>query len=199
MTEIKINHNFKDEIGNIYGRLTVLKRHYENNSRGQAQWVCECECENIHTVLGMSLRNGRTQSCGCLNDEVRASRASKATNAWRLSKGTAAFRIALRVYKRNANGRNLLWDLSDEEAYDLMQQDCFYCGEVPSMVAGSERTNGIFLYNGLDRIDNDDGYYIKNVVPCCNTCNLAKREQTMEEFISWVHRVSKHMKPGVTA
>lgn len=57
--------NFKDETGNKYGRLTVLER-AENNKYGKAQWLCKCDCGSLHVVLGSSLRNGSTKSCGCI-------------------------------------------------------------------------------------------------------------------------------------
>ena len=47
-----------------YGRLTVLER-VENNSRGDAMWLCQCDCGNRKIVLGTSLRSGHTTSCGC--------------------------------------------------------------------------------------------------------------------------------------
>lgn len=65
------NMAVKNEIGNKYGRLTVLKR-VENNYRGDAQWLCQCECGNQVIVKGVSLRSGHTRSCGCLQkDTVR--------------------------------------------------------------------------------------------------------------------------------
>ena len=53
-----------DMTGKKCGRLTVLKRG-ENNSKGRAQWICQCDCGNILIVDGGSLRSGHTQSCGC--------------------------------------------------------------------------------------------------------------------------------------
>jgi hypothetical protein len=47
----------KNEIGNKYGRLTVLER-AGTDKYGRAQWLCECECGNLHTVLGANLRSG---------------------------------------------------------------------------------------------------------------------------------------------
>lgn len=55
----------KNEIGNKYGLLTVIRR-AENNKNGRAKWVCQCECGNQIEILGVTLRNGATQSCGCL-------------------------------------------------------------------------------------------------------------------------------------
>lgn len=56
---------FKNEIGNKYGKLTVIER-AENDVRGMAHWVCECECGSKTIVSGGNLRSGITKSCGCL-------------------------------------------------------------------------------------------------------------------------------------
>lgn len=55
----------KNEIGNKYGLLTVIAR-APNNKEGRAKWTCQCECGNQIDVVGATLRNGATQSCGCL-------------------------------------------------------------------------------------------------------------------------------------
>lgn len=59
---------FVNETGNKYGRWTVIKR-VENNYRGNAQWLCKCDCGNEKVVTGIALRSGRSQSCGCLQKE----------------------------------------------------------------------------------------------------------------------------------
>lgn len=59
------NHNFINEVGNTYGQLTVISR-AENTKDGRARWHCRCSCGNELDVLGKSLRNGNTKSCGCL-------------------------------------------------------------------------------------------------------------------------------------
>ena len=56
---------FKDELGNKYGKLTVLER-AENTKDGKTRWLCECECGNKIIALGTNLRKGNTKSCGCL-------------------------------------------------------------------------------------------------------------------------------------
>lgn len=59
-------NNTINEIGNVYGHLTVIARDGSDNN-GQAKWLCRCDCENqtIISVLGGNLRKGHTQSCGC--------------------------------------------------------------------------------------------------------------------------------------
>ena len=61
-------HSVKNEIGNKYGRLTVIERAEKQGIRG-ALWKCQCNCGNIIIVSGGDLRNGSVQSCGCLVKE----------------------------------------------------------------------------------------------------------------------------------
>ena len=56
-----------NEIGNIYGYLTVIERAESKNNR--AMWLCNCKCGNQVIVAGKLLRNGHTKSCGCLSKE----------------------------------------------------------------------------------------------------------------------------------
>lgn len=60
-----VNHNFKDINGKVFGRWTVLR--LDEESKGKvARWVCRCECGTEQSVVGSSLRNGKSESCGCL-------------------------------------------------------------------------------------------------------------------------------------
>lgn len=58
-------HSIKNEIGNKYGKLTVLSQS-EKRDFGSVCWVCKCECGNEVIVAGDALRSGSTKSCGCL-------------------------------------------------------------------------------------------------------------------------------------
>lgn len=59
-----------DEIGNIYGKLTVISRgDPPTTTDGRATWKCECECGNIVQTLGKHLRQNRTTSCGCVQEK----------------------------------------------------------------------------------------------------------------------------------
>lgn len=54
-----------DLTGEIFEYLTVIKR-YGSDDRGEAKWLCKCECGKEVVVLGSNLRTGHTQSCGCI-------------------------------------------------------------------------------------------------------------------------------------
>ena len=67
-----------NEVGNVYGYLTVIER--VENEGTRAKWRCKCKCGNIIEVIGKNLRNGNTRSCGCLAKELLMEK-HKATHA----------------------------------------------------------------------------------------------------------------------
>lgn len=76
------NPRIKDETGNVYGRLTVLRMYDRSKdsvalSSPGAYWVCRCECGNETIVYSGSLRKGQTRSCGCLRSELAKERFTK--------------------------------------------------------------------------------------------------------------------------
>jgi len=180
--------NLIDLTGRKFGRLTVIKRVYPN--RGEhPYWLCKCECGTEKIIRGNDLKTGRTKSCGCLKREI-----AKSGNARRLSSGLATMRMRIAEYKRSAKRRKLKWGLTEEQFKKLTQQDCYYCGAKPNNIIKSKRLNGAFIYNGLDRVDNTKGYTIDNVVPCCEVCNIAKHNLTLQEYQDWIVRSYNKMK-----
>ncbi|MBQ4523563.1 MAG: hypothetical protein IJA10_11530 [Lachnospiraceae bacterium] len=60
----------KDEIGNKYGKLTVIRRCKEKENGNGAKWLCNCDCGNSNVVVnGGNLRGGTVTSCGCSKKE----------------------------------------------------------------------------------------------------------------------------------
>lgn len=53
-----------------FGRLTVKEQVLEKTEKYNGPiWLCTCDCGTEVKVLGSNLRNGYTQSCGCLQKE----------------------------------------------------------------------------------------------------------------------------------
>jgi hypothetical protein len=65
-----------DMVGKKHGRLTVVTR--APNQETRAAWHCACDCGNKVVVDGKKLRTGHTQSCGCYRREVTAPSQGKA-------------------------------------------------------------------------------------------------------------------------
>lgn len=53
-----------------FGRLVVVQR-TENSKKGEVNWLCKCDCGGIKIAQGNHLREGSTNSCGCLEKENR--------------------------------------------------------------------------------------------------------------------------------
>lgn len=114
--------------------------------------------------------------------------------------GRAAKTCALADYKGGARLRGLPWELTDEYAIALMQGKCTYCNREPHMtVKPKKRESGPrewFIRNGIDRLDNEEGYTIKNCVPCCRSCNVMKGALPLEIWLRFLNRVRAHWKLG---
>jgi len=165
--------------GKKFGRLRVIKRVYPNSKCGHAKWLCRCDCGAERIVEGANLR-GRThtKSCGCLQKEIMSNR--------KLNFGLASMRDLIQKYRKNAEKRGQTYDLTEDQFAELTKEECHYCGAKPNNTHKHKECFGGYTYNGLDRIDNSQGYTINNVVPCCRVCNYAKGTRTEQEFKDWI-------------
>lgn len=89
-------------------------------------------------------------------------------------------------YVKGAKKRGISFELSKTQFEALIVQPCFYCtsfreGEV----------------NGIDRLDNHNGYMEGNVVPCCEPCNQAKGAQHPQEFVDKLLAIHRYHTEGV--
>ena len=57
----------KDLTGQQFGRLHVVKYEGAKKEKNKVYhyWLCECECGNMKSINGSSLRRGLSRSCGC--------------------------------------------------------------------------------------------------------------------------------------
>jgi hypothetical protein len=83
-------------IGRRFNRLVVIEDDGTRSSKGEIKWLCQCDCGNLYHALGYRLRNGRTKSCGCLNDEKKRERFKDLSGT-----ETDNFKIIDRVYSKN--------------------------------------------------------------------------------------------------
>jgi len=92
-------------------------------------------------------------------------------------------------YQRNARSSEREFNLTKEQFKILTSNDCFYCGKPPSCIS-SKFDWGRYLYNGIDRKDNNLGYVLENCVPCCADCNDSKHIHSVQEYQDYI----KHIK-----
>ena len=162
------NKNYKiDMTGKKYGRLIVLS-YAGKKPRGKELvnvWNCQCECGNHCVVVGSDLRNGTTQSCGCLHKDI-VGNINKKHN---LSCGKCGNRlydlwksIKYRCYNKNNKsysrygGRGI--KVCDEWLHDFK---AFYDWALANGYRDEKLPNGLNKWT-IDRIDNNKGYSPEN-------------------------------------
>jgi len=185
--------NSINETGNIYGDLTVVDR-AGSADNGSATWLCQCKCGNTVVARGSDLRRGYTVSCGCRQSGApRWRNDNKGHDYCRLEKGKAAFNYLLCRYRSAATRRGYSWELDRKQFKKLTSSNCYYCGRPPEQVISRNDYYGDYVYNGVDRKDNDIGYLPENVVPCCGDCNRFKGVMHHDRFTEMVTQIAKNL------
>ena len=177
----------KDEVGNTYGKLTVLR--FDKTDKESAFWVCKCECGGEKVTRGSTLRSGQCKSCGNCDIQKPMSR-------------LAPVRRHFQMVKVGAKTRNLSFNLSLEQFITVTNQPCHYCGNTAcdKHTAPSKRGKEFYpiIYsNGLDRVDSSVGYETSNIVPCCFMCNRLKSNFALSEFLKKIKEIYDHQSLGI--
>ena len=171
--------SYADRLNETFGHLTAIKLSGKL-STGQRLGIFQCTCgETCETAFAQVVRLRKTDCGG---------------DTHRLPKGVAARGGLLTAVKGSAKKRGYEYAISDEFAFDLFDGDCHYCGRPPSRLTPLSRSKyrGQFLYNGIDRVNNSEGYIIGNVVSCCSTCNYAKRDMPYLGFLDYLDVVTSY-------
>ena len=164
--------------GRKFHHLTATNQTRRRGKRTERLFYCDCGAKTW--VVTHQVMIGHTKSCGCWKKKFK-----------RLGLGRAARNEVFDTYKRDAAKRKFEWRLTDEQFDHLTSQQCTYCHRPPGTARNSRRDTGWFVYNGLDRVDPKKGYFVENVVTCCQVCNRAKSDMSLEEFMQWVADLSE--------
>jgi len=81
-------------------------------------------------------------------------------------------------YKANAERRKIYFSLTLSDFKIITNQRCYYCGD--------------FGNNGIDRVDNNNGYLVGNIAPCCKLCNISKGNRNVNDFISHAYKIASY-------
>jgi hypothetical protein len=140
----------KDEIGNKYGKLTVVKALGKKYEKGRSHyWGCDCDCGGYTEASGSNLRSGLVSSCGCVfqdgttttHGESRLGKVTREYRIWRdmISRCTNPKRNNYHLY----GGRGITVCDRWRNSYEAFLEDM---GRAPSKK------------HTLDRNENDKGY-----------------------------------------
>lgn len=152
--EIDIVSKSIDLFEQQFGRLVVLQR-VDSSNRGRSRWLCLCDCGKEITVLGYSLRNGHTKSCGCLNIEKIIQRSTKHGHN-RMGKTTGIYRSWHHMKDRCTNP-------NDQDWKDYGGRGITVCKEwLPFIDFRRDMEKDWKPGLTLERIDNKLGYFKDN-------------------------------------
>lgn len=144
----------KNLIGQRFGRLTVIE--FAGTKNSKAYWKCRCDCGNICVVRSSHLKDGSTQSCGCLASEVTITRSTihgmsynKTYTTWQRMKQRCFYKKSIGYSGYGGRGITVC-----DEWRDNFQTFYDYVSKLEHF--GEEGYS-------LDRINNDGNYEPDNV------------------------------------
>jgi hypothetical protein len=140
-----------DLTGKKFSRLTVIKRYYSETSK-KVKWECICDCGNKVVVDGNHLRDGGTQSCGCLQSERRME--SHTTHGLT---GNRIYSIHCNMKKRCYNENSINYERYGARGITI----CNEWHDVNNFVEWAEN-NGYKDGLQIDRIDGNGNYEPNN-------------------------------------
>jgi hypothetical protein len=138
-----------DEVGNRYGRLTVIA--IAGRQGRKATFECRCDCGSASIVTGVDLRSGHSKSCGCLRGDVLSRQRHRHGQSNPPTPEYASYQSAR---GRCTNPRNKAWGnygrRGIEMRFSSFEEFLAHIGPRPPGTT-------------LDRIDNNRGYEPGNV------------------------------------
>lgn len=166
------------KVGDKISKLKIQEILKERGSRGEIYLKCICECNEVIKIRADTFRSGKFRNCPKCG--------IYSSFDW--------LSYLIYSYKNTAKDRNISFNLSNQEFNDLIIKNCFYCNCSPKerKIKRGKKLKSI-TYNGIDRINSDEGYELKNCVPCCYTCNIAKSDMSFDEFINHIEKIYKNL------
>jgi hypothetical protein len=185
-----IEFDVNDIINKQFGKLIVVKFFKKERYRNRFNYFyeCKCECGNIKIVSRISLITFHTNSCGCLH-----SKQGNENKGWRGS-GEISGAIWSHI-KRHANTRNLSFNVTIEEAWQLFLKQnrrCALTGQELKFNSDKKTTKNRTA--SLDRIDSNKGYEIENIQWVHKDINQMKSALENNKFIELCELVSENQR-----
>ena len=182
-------------IGERIGRVTVYAKAPGRASYGKyQQWHCRCDCGNemIWPTYRFT-RAGHTPwiTLQCISCQP--------IGRPRVPDQGAHLNHLFANRRRAALQRGHTWELTKNEARDLFKGACHYCGAAPSNRVTHNNLSGVYMANGIDRMNSAIGYRADNVVSCCWTCNRAKGDAPYVQFMAWIDALVKYHATSASA
>lgn len=161
----------------MFGKVKLIKKLTKNyiapNGQTRTRSLFECYCGKRFESVNSFLKKQKTPSCGC---------AGQAT----IESATKEY---YRHYYHSAKDRDIGFNLPLNDFKKMINKPCYYCKSMP-IKKFSKYKYLDFKVNGVDRVDNEEGYSLRNCVACCTTCNIMKSTLTHSEFLSHIEKIA---------
>lgn len=128
--------------------MLIVKEYIGKDQRGTSKWKCLCDCGKETIVLGYSLENGNTKSCGCLKQ--RGSRLSHGYSKKKI------YFVWHSMVQRCTNKNSKYYKYYGERGITVCERWLKFENFLKDM---GERPNNKYQ---LERIDNNLGYLKEN-------------------------------------
>lgn len=168
----------KNELGSIFGRLTVISD--MSSSKGKARWMCQCSCGKITVTTGDALRRGVVKSCGCLQAEARHLNTRKHGHGSYVAGVSRTYKSWQEMRARCNNKRSISYPNYGGRGISI----CARWSEFENFLADmGERPEG----KSLDRIENNGNYEPNNCRWATSKEQNNKRRQC--RYIEYLGRI----------
>jgi hypothetical protein len=139
-------------VGKVFGKWTVVAR--AGSSHRSPTWTCQCECGKRKEVVGKTLRNGDSTSCGC-QAPLLISKARTRHGYARLGQVTPTWRTWAGIIRRCTNPHDKAFKRYGAKGITICDRWKVFENFLEDM---GERPEGLTI----DRINGRLGYFKEN-------------------------------------
>lgn len=168
-----------DLTNEVFGNLTVL--HEVENAKYKS-WFCQCSCGNTKQIVQQRLRDGSTQSCGCIKPNKDKFRAIKSLSS--------LYKVWSSLKQRCNNPNNQAYSLYGGKGITVCDAWMNYNNFEQWAINNNYNEN-----LSIDRIDGNLGYYPENcrwVTDTVQSRNIKKYKGTSQYLgVHWDNNRNK--------
>lgn len=178
------------KIGDKVKHWTIIEdiKYISKEGWNKSKFKIQCECGFTRKIDPWDIKDLATENKSKHLGDMCRKCANK--EYWSKEDDLKLYKLIYNDYKHQAKRRGYEFTLTLEQAYQLFTSNCHYCDLPPSNVKTHNVNKNIsFNYQGIDRVNPDEHYTVDNTLPCCSTCNYAKREMSYDQFLNWINRV----------